>query len=34
LAIGSIAATKAGTYQYKCTVHPEMHGTLVVEASQ
>jgi plastocyanin len=29
---GSITATKAGTFQYKCTVHPDMHGTIVVEA--
>lgn len=29
---GSITAAKAGTFEYKCTVHPDMHGTLVVEA--
>jgi plastocyanin len=31
---GSITAAKAGTFEYKCTVHPDMHGTLVVEAAK
>jgi len=31
---GSITAVKAGTFEYKCTVHPDMHGTLVVEAAK
>jgi plastocyanin len=29
---GSITASSPGTFQYKCTVHPDMTGTLVVEA--
>jgi plastocyanin len=28
----SITVSTSGTFQYKCTVHPDMHGTLVVEA--
>jgi plastocyanin len=29
-ASGTISVTKPGTYAYHCTIHPFMHGTLVV----
>lgn len=28
----SITFTKAGTYKYHCSMHPNMHGTVVVQA--
>ena len=28
----SITFAKAGTYKYHCSVHPNMHGTVVVQA--
>lgn len=28
---GSTTFTKAGTYMYHCSVHPSMHGTIIVQ---
>lgn len=27
----SVAFNKAGTYTYHCTIHPSMHGTIIVQ---
>jgi plastocyanin len=29
---GSVTASKAGTFAYKCSFHPDMRATIVVEA--
>lgn len=28
---GSVTFSKAGTYTYHCSVHPNMHGTIIVQ---
>lgn len=30
---GSVTFTQAGTFTYHCSVHPNMHGTIVVQAA-
>jgi len=32
--VATITFTKAGTFTYHCTIHPSMHGTVVVEGQQ
>jgi plastocyanin len=32
-ATGAITFAKAGTFAYSCTIHPSMHGTIVVQAA-